>query len=500
MINNPNIDDLVFKMSERYKAPGVSYASSSPSELEPYTLFLGAGCSVAAGAPSMSSLAAKVFELVGNDDLYSSFIPPATETSEELLKYFYKLINHMSAGQVHRLLLSFFSNIPVPTFYQQLAVLIKSGYFTKILTTNFDTLLEQACNGAGLQLGYDYEVITLSADETADLDWGSRSTYDGKKMAQIIKLHGDLNQEQLAIDPGRLEKLVQSHHGDVKSELKGDVIMVGYESESRPINESLRKTSYSRRELWWAGMPPPPDIHDWASDVVILSDEVSSPEVFLNQLYLRLLRLPALNRLNQTEQYYSVLNEESTPENVEILKNFDSQEKGLTFNVQDVFSSVASSEDLQAENLRSSIRQAQSVLYSLEQSAPPGDIPINIQNQINYQKAQIISLEDQLRGLPSSRIKIKNLLQQIIDKVKNNNASDDSNFRDTLSYLNSQRKTVNKECNKKSSNQELISAAITGIILVVERLNVTSPEPLVDAQLIEEFAPFMPNILRRGGA
>ncbi len=54
-----------------------------------------------------------------------------------------------------RVLEPFYRRVPVPLFYRDLAALA-AGFVTHVLTTNVDTLLEQALGAVGLTVGRDY--------------------------------------------------------------------------------------------------------------------------------------------------------------------------------------------------------------------------------------------------------------------------------------------------------------------------------------------------------
>src|SRR5579862_2536266 len=45
---------------------------------------------------------------------------------------------------IYRLLRQYYVELPVPLFYQDLASLLKARVFSRVLTTNYDNLLEQA--------------------------------------------------------------------------------------------------------------------------------------------------------------------------------------------------------------------------------------------------------------------------------------------------------------------------------------------------------------------
>ena len=51
----------------------------------------------------------------------------------------------------------------MPAFYQDFARIIKAGYVRQILTTNIDSLIEQALESQGLARDVDFEVVSQRA-------------------------------------------------------------------------------------------------------------------------------------------------------------------------------------------------------------------------------------------------------------------------------------------------------------------------------------------------
>lgn len=492
MIPNQGIDNLAELMSERYddRSPTqfITQSSDSPDSdgVEPYILILGSGCSRSAGVPTFEEIALKVFESLSEDEEWQSYVPPQEmqSDSKKLLKAFYKLLDKMTNSQVFRMLQSFYVNIPVPMFYQDLAVLARAGYFNRILTTNFDTLLEQALDGAGLQPDIDYQVTSLGVKSKHKLtreSWPD-SSYPTKDPLQIIKLHGDIAQQQMNIAPWNIEDALVSQRRMVKSELQGDIVMVGYNFECEPINDWLK--SGRRDQLWWVGPEPedaPIDIQNWAERIFRINHEIGKPETFFNQLSLRLLRLPMLESLNKN------------------LSDYAQQEESFSGGYKGIVSRGLSSsdDDLFIEDLRGNIRRNQAMLYSLEQSAPPGERPQNIQAQIDYQKRQIAELEDKLRSQPKCKDRLSDLIEEISAAVQKRLESDDLQ-QSTLSFLNMQRDTLNEEYHKPEVNQHVISAAIGAVIVLMERLNVESDVAVVNPELVRELSSFVPSMTARG--
>jgi hypothetical protein len=466
------------------------------SDLDNYILFLGSGCAKAANVPSFSEIARKVFDAYEGVNQLSLDVPSKEERSDEdkLLKSFFKFLGKMSHTEIFLMLQSFFADIPVPTFYQDLALLVKDGYFNRILTTNFDTLLEQALNGVGLQIGFNYQVISLGGGSTSDDESSSDSNATGSlsNMIYIIKLHGDISKQDMNFTPQNIEQALQSQRRFVKSELQGDLIMVGYKFESEPINQWL---NYSQRqELWWVDSHPKStkyNTNDWANQIFYMDENLARPETFFSQLALRLLRRPAYESLrkNSLRSY--------------IQQGTDSGQEDYSGET------VSTDEELIVEDLRVKIRSSQALLNSLEQSAPPGERAPSIQAQIDYQRRQIIRLEDDLRSLSNCREKLLTLLETIRAVVPRAAAESNRNLpsKNTLTFLNKLLEFIRKELQAGAPNQYILASSIAAVLTLLERyyLNLTSlpadSETATACQLrdlIRELANFAPSIATRG--
>src|SRR5829696_4604455 len=122
---------------------------------------------------------------------------------------------------------------------------------------------------------------------------------------------------------------------------------------------------------------------DWGEDVQYIHGDVGKPDQFFSQLSLHLLRLPVLS---------------PTPSPVA------TESGGGGFGMDAARGEVETvllepNEQIVLDDLRGQIRRVQASLSSLEQKARPDERPTNLQVQIDYQKQQLMSLEDQLRSL-----------------------------------------------------------------------------------------------------
>jgi molecular chaperone GrpE (heat shock protein) len=478
-----DLDKLTRNMAQR-----LTGAAADPSNCpEPYILFLGAGCSLAAGVPSIDEIAEKeLSQRVGSG---SSLPAPPYDPLDKAtsLKRFYKWLEPMSAGHVFRLFQAHYANTPVPLFYQDLALLIKSRYFNRILTTNFDTLLEQALSGAGLVPDVDFQVTNFGFTSRPSETPRSRATdYDSspdraQEPVSIVKLHGDLAEGQLMITPSQIEESLKSRRLAAKQELRGDMVMVGYKFESPLLNRWL--SSYQKRELWWVSSDKPTeqdDIQSWGEDIASIDGEVGKPEEFFSQLALRLLRLPVLQSQRQTAD--------------------SSLEGFLGASAEPAEVLLPEDDEVLAEDLRGQIRRVQASLYSLEQKASPDDRPASLQAQIDYQKQQIVLLEDKLRSLSTSKPQLLQLLESLTNNLQV--ALDDPKIElisgATVSFLRNQYEAVKEQYSAGVPNQQIISAAVGAAAILAERLYVELGEQVVKREDVRSLASFVPTTATRG--
>ncbi|HEY0405131.1 MAG TPA: SIR2 family protein [Pyrinomonadaceae bacterium] len=490
MIPDTNIDTLAEEMARRHKESGSADAPCDSDLQEPFILFIGAGSATAAGVPTIETIARQL--LSGTSGLIEKTLSGALlDNKDQLLSSFYNLLDDLTGGQIYRMLQSFYVDVPVPVFYQDLALLIKDGYFSRILTTNVDTLLEQALNGAGMRLGLDYQVMNLGAKhtETPSLLTSQSESQPEPPLnpTHIIKLHGDIGQEKIGITPEQIENALRSNRRMAKRELKGDIVMVGYEFENRLINDWL--TSSRKRDLWWVNSQPPlapdVDISLWGENISQITGETGKPETFFSQLALRLLRLPVLESLKQSvEEGYSL------------------QPEAQSTSIRGMASRISpDDEDIVIKDLRTQIRSSLALISSLEQSTSVNERPRSVQAQIDYQKQQIVELEDRMRMLSKCRQRLGELMEQITDAIRTahlNSQTTPAVSQSTLDYVEKQRKLIFKEYERDKPGQPVISSAIGATVLLADRLNTESATEVVSSDLVRELASFAPYIIARG--
>ena len=481
MLPSSGLDDLTSRMAQRQKH--LTTKPLDPDCPEPYILFLGVGCSLAAGAPSIEEIAEKELTRLAHSDDDFTFDPKDKPKS---LKKFYEWLEAESPGQVFRLFHAHYANTPVPVFYQELALLIKNNYFNRILTTNFDTLLEQALSGAGLIPDVDFEVTSFGVTKRESRR--SRSSSDEsssdcpREPVNIIKLHGDLAEGELMVAPEQIEELLKSRRHMAKQGLKGDLVMVGYQFESPKLNDWLR--SYRKRELWWVSeqQQNQGEVQSWGEHIEYIDGEVGKPDQFFSQLSLRLLRLPALSSQRV-----------ATKSNVEFGMDAPTEE-AVTVPPEE-------SEKILLDDLRGQIRRFQASLSSLEQKASPDERPTSLQVQIDYQKQQLMMLEDKLRSLSTSWPQLLELLRNMAESLRTARVDPEleQHISDgTINFLRRQYETVKEEYSSGEPNQQIISAAVGGAAILAERLALEFGPKVIKPEEVRDLASFVPTVATRG--
>ncbi|HTM52367.1 MAG TPA: hypothetical protein VL285_26910 [Bryobacteraceae bacterium] len=212
---------------------------------DPYILLLGQACARAAGA-TVEAVARQVLRSVESQDLPVS---PDEPDPGKLLAGFRQFLSSQDESTREYLLRSD-GGLAIPVFYQDLASLIKTGYFRQILTTGIDRMLETSLTRKGWEEGSQYHVIRLSPSQPA-----SKPDPDAEAPVTIVKLHGDLANPELIGSPDMIDVALRYNRSFVKSGLAGDIVCVGYEFECEPLMDWLRRSQGS--ELWFAHEKPP---------------------------------------------------------------------------------------------------------------------------------------------------------------------------------------------------------------------------------------------------
>jgi hypothetical protein len=459
----PNLDDLAGRIRERLgPIPSISRG--------PYILFLGEGCARAAGAPSREDLAREALKAFKYEPAEAS----KDKSGKELFEQFRAHTSSLSGSQFTRMLRSLYANVPVPSFYQDLALLIREQYFPLVVTMNFDTLLEQALAGVGVRSS-QYRVTTFGRGRTS-----SQPDPSAAPLTHLVKLHGDLAQDIAHLTPDEIENALSASKSWIKADLAGDIIMVAHEMSNDPVDRWLAHNQ--NRELWWVSQDPPADpsrVSSWTSQAVQeVTGDLGRPNVFFSQLAHRLLRAPEAIAM-ETPVAAGELESVSTARSI-----------GLP-------ADVPLSETLQLEILRN-----QAVLYNLEQDRSAAQENPQLQAQILYQKRRMSRLEERFRSLPEVQRRVLDVVNRIASRIRTASVpprpagpSDevtDYTLEDLASYVDRQADAVAQELESSKPNQLLISASLSATLAVADRLHTEYGDVVVNTQDVKQLAALVP--------
>lgn len=348
-----------------------------------YVLVLGTGCAKAAGVPSITELQAQ-FGAEADD-------PEALE--------------------------SLISDVPVPSFYHEIASMARSGHLPIVITTTFDRLLERALLDSGLRPGSHYTVVELAADPA---EQRSADGYGVRPPITLIRCNRSSGDQSL--NGARIDAAI----GRSDPAAPISLVLAGYGFDCPPLEHWGRGNPGG--EAWWIAEDAP-DRNEvgrlgWNAEMRVIDGPAAAPEQFFGQLALVLLRLPLLRSLRS----------------------------------QDL--PTSSGDDwLDEEFKRSRLQQAKTVKRAIEGSysssaADPGTV-----SQLAYQTQEIGRLEQELATPQAAsrlvqRFKIaRDHLDRLVDDA---NSPVDT---DTVAFVDAQVDSLEREAAKKHPSRPVMAAA-----------------------------------------
>jgi hypothetical protein len=394
------VEELAADMLRRYR-------DSQP----PYILFLGRGCLREASSQYGEVLVRDLFK---DYPWFESFKtlgwPNLLENTLSLAK----------TAAAQRAVLSLYRRLPVPSFYQDLAIMVRQGFFREILTTNFDTLLEQALEATGMRRGAEYVVFNLQKPQATPGTGAPGAVL-------LFKLHGDLNEKDFELNPETIEAALHM----VKRELRQDLLVVGYESESQEINPWFVKNS---GQVWWIAenTSASGNILSQLPNPHVLDGKYASPSWFFQHL----------SHLVVTSQFASW---EGGGDDVPPL-NLDRKAA-----------------------LKSEIEKARNALGNLLLVSTPSP---ELEAQMTYQRDWVAKMERELAALEGSTVETPVF---VIDRILADFKYDP---KDTLgATLGQQLNLLREEWSKPEPRMKIVSSVLGSTIMLGEQLGL-SPQSI----------------------
>ncbi|MFC5268109.1 hypothetical protein ACFPJ1_38860 [Kribbella qitaiheensis] len=398
-------------------------AAANPPRTYPF--FLGDGCGRAAGVPSHADMARSIFGRFEKTDAKKvrRFLPAwPNSTTDELEGAFAAWMAEHTPVQRYKILQPFYRSVAVPLFYRDLADLVLRGYVSDVLTTNVDTLLEQALDAAGMRRGSDYSVVVVgAADEPPP----------PARLLQVVKLYGDVGQIMLPAGPEAIEATLHNGRRLFKKQMASDLVVVGHDllDPPQPIDRWLGRRSQG--EWWWVHASPDlVRLEDYAGDqelVLVGRGDWARPDDFFGRLTLHLLRLPALEAADV-----------------------------LTPGVE-----ALSEDELETEFARGQVLKSRAVTYELQSHQFPGIDDEQIGTQLAYQQRLEADLRSKLRATlePSTgRVgEVAELLDRVVVEASQAGSAVQTSV---VSFLESQARAVADEAAKLDPEWGVVAGAL----------------------------------------
>src|SRR5207248_4258643 len=194
------------------------------------TLLIGAGCSVKAGIP----LAAKFVDLISQEYPY--------KYSQVKEKTYPHCMAALSMGERRDLISGYIDNAKINWAHIGIAQLMKHDFVDRILTVNFDPLLQRAC----AMVGVFPAVYDFAASQYFNASFISDQA--------IFHLHGQRSGLVVLNTDEEVNKLSRHLKPVFDDALRGRVcIVVGYSGENDPVFTNLVGIDRFDNNLYWVG-------------------------------------------------------------------------------------------------------------------------------------------------------------------------------------------------------------------------------------------------------
>ena len=195
-------------------------------------LLIGAGCSYSAGIPLASGFQ-KIIE-----DKYPHAYAKASAKSDD--PSYADCMAALAVGERRHLIREYIREANINHAHLGIAQLIKAGYVDRVLTTNFDPLVAEACR--------------LCNTSIATFDFAATQTFDPGDAPEkaIFHLHGQhtgfrlLNTEEECNSLGETIRPLFEDSGRRRI-----WIVVGYSGEQDPVFEQLARIQRFDHRLYW---------------------------------------------------------------------------------------------------------------------------------------------------------------------------------------------------------------------------------------------------------
>src|SRR2546430_15437568 len=177
-------------------------------------------------------LGSRIGGLFKNKNFYNqiqSRRPLSFDTMNEVEKFYecYRALSQLDSTDKYNILTSSLKERPNNLLeHQYLAILAKEGYVDVIITSNIDSLLEEAMRREKLKEARDYQVLVYGKDSTSDI------IHPPNNGCILLKIFGDLKNKEFRTAGNEFDLRADKNlRGYLESLLAGDILVIGYDNE-----------------------------------------------------------------------------------------------------------------------------------------------------------------------------------------------------------------------------------------------------------------------------
>jgi hypothetical protein len=199
----------------------------------PAHFLVGAGCSISAGIPGATDLVKKI---------HSDYQAQCTRLSDDKRLSYGACMGLLSINERRDLIRPFLEGAKINWGTIALAQLMNEGYVERVLTVNFDLVLEGACGLLGLQ--------------PAVYDFGVAPANDPSMIVSqaIVHLHG----QSYGLVLLNTDEETKKHREKLRPILidtlrNAPLVVVGYSGSADGISQTLLNEFEGREPLYWVG-------------------------------------------------------------------------------------------------------------------------------------------------------------------------------------------------------------------------------------------------------
>jgi hypothetical protein len=225
-----------------------------------YVLFCGAGISKDAGIPTGWDILIETLRRIRTQDEFEKgehSVGIKEYSNEKMEKYYEEYYKNKTYSEIigslfpaheeqRAFLKEQFNGKPFGESHKLIARWVKEGLIRFIITTNFDTLLEQALDEVGLKGQY---TVVSSGDEVL-----TSKPWNNVEYCRVYKIHGTIDQGRIRNtekDLSQLDEDLQRDFSDIIE--RHGVIVVGYagNKEDKAVIDTFSKRKFKGYTLHW---------------------------------------------------------------------------------------------------------------------------------------------------------------------------------------------------------------------------------------------------------